>query len=609
MEKYKILRLDSCSVYQVTILLVFLLLTAGSLVTSKDLPNGIHLGKLFYFYGSILLSGVLFLIIILKEQLKPMPFNWLDCLVLLSIAYTIFRVKPADKVFWCDDDFLVSCCLVPTYVIYKWLTQNPSSSKVSAVILICIGSIQALMGIAQKLHVINSHNPYFSVVGFYNNPNTFAMYLVAILPFAIVPLFASRSVRGMMFLYTITTTIMVLGIIMSESRTVIVITAIIVFILVFEKLKKVNIFVKNNVSLILFVLLFGILFSAYHISILNISSLRGRLLIWKITTNMISENFIFGVGKGQYHVEYLNYQAEYFDTKDLNELSSQYIYLADDSKFAFNEFLEVFAELGLIGILMYGGVIVFAILIILERNRRDILVRSAGFLILAIALSGTMSYPLSILHILLLLLFAFAILSSSLTNRVFHIDKTVNLSLITISLVCSAYSAPYQVNRYKSLKKIKAFSSIVYMFPEEGVELYKKFYDKLKYDSYYLSDFSNKLLFAQKYYQCIEVLNRTQLFLNNHKINEMLGKCYKAINDFERAEVEFITAINKVPNRFSPRYELMKLYIEENNIERAVETAYQIIKLNEKVPSKLTMQAKKEAINLVKEFQSIDRTR
>lgn len=87
-------------------------------------------------------------------------------------------------------------------------------------------------------------------------------------------------------------------------------------------------------------------------------SADGRILIWTVTSNIIKDYPIVGVGQDMFKAHYMDYQADYFR----NHTDSKYALVADDNKYAFNEFLNIWTENGAIGLLLFLSVLVFVFL-------------------------------------------------------------------------------------------------------------------------------------------------------------------------------------------------------------------------------------------------------
>ncbi len=73
----------------------------------------------------------------------------------------------------------------------------------------------------------------------------------------------------------------------------------------------------------------------------------GRLLIYKISFDILKDNYIKGVGVGNYKILYGKYQIDYFKN---GQYSTKELLLADNSVNAFNDYLQFFIETGLIGL-------------------------------------------------------------------------------------------------------------------------------------------------------------------------------------------------------------------------------------------------------------------
>lgn len=83
-------------------------------------------------------------------------------------------------------------------------------------------------------------------------------------------------------------------------------------------------------------------------------SADGRMLIWTVTSNIIKDYPIFGVGQDMFKAHYMDYQADYFN----NNPNSKYEMVADDNRYVFNEFLNTWTENGIIGLLLIGGLLI-----------------------------------------------------------------------------------------------------------------------------------------------------------------------------------------------------------------------------------------------------------
>jgi len=81
-------------------------------------------------------------------------------------------------------------------------------------------------------------------------------------------------------------------------------------------------------------------------------SINTRILIWKNTLQMIKDNPLLGSGIGTFKINYLNYQSNYL------QKNPNYIKYVANAKESHNEYLQIGAEMGLLGL----GIFIFIIL-------------------------------------------------------------------------------------------------------------------------------------------------------------------------------------------------------------------------------------------------------
>jgi len=82
---------------------------------------------------------------------------------------------------------------------------------------------------------------------------------------------------------------------------------------------------------------------------LDVESSRGRLMVWELSLPMIVDHPYTGLGQGRYSVEYLNYQARYFENPEHAYLK----WKAANLKQAHNEYLQAFCESGILGGILF----------------------------------------------------------------------------------------------------------------------------------------------------------------------------------------------------------------------------------------------------------------
>ena len=163
-------------------------------------------------------------------------------------------------------------------------------------------------------------------------------------------------------------------------------------------------------------------------------SADGRLLIARVSMEMVRKTPVFGCGISGFRTEYLNQQTAYFESHP----DSPYLINADDVETPFNEFLKILIEQGIIGLLLFLCLLYY----LFEKENRRIAgqVRNDVIhfsIILFILIFGLFSYPFDKLPFVVLFTFSFALLSRD-RNPVFEfrLKKMNNLRIPLLLIIC-----------------------------------------------------------------------------------------------------------------------------------------------------------------------------
>jgi len=94
-------------------------------------------------------------------------------------------------------------------------------------------------------------------------------------------------------------------------------------------------------------------------------SINTRLLMWRTTFEMIKDRPIFGSGIGAFKMNYLNYQAEFLKS------NPYYIEYSGKARDAHNDYLQMWAEIGIIGLGIFIGIILMFYSLIIDYLRKN----------------------------------------------------------------------------------------------------------------------------------------------------------------------------------------------------------------------------------------------
>lgn len=495
------------------------------------------------------------------------------------------------------------------YVIFRALTIKTFYWLLLTIVV--SGIIQAIYGNLQLLGYFSSNHSGFKLTGSFFNPGPYAGFLIAVFPTALGLYLFKEKITSKLLInidkkenLTLNTIIKylfeyipLLGIVSiflvipaTQSRAAwlaVLLGSILFFELryqiilrFFKKLSK----AKKITIITLFLLIIGSgLFGIYHF---KKGSSDGRLFIWKVSTEIIKDNPFFGVGFDRFKAHYMNYQASYFSEKG----ETIEALVADNSNYAFNEFIQIITEQGLISFVLLMFLLFFIVKASVKKENKE-----ANSIIkiglLSIGVFALFSYPMQILPIKLILVFLLGGLAILDQNKIkllqnFKITIVLKTLLICVVLTGTALSFNYIKKVDKSFKKWNlAQSNYQYGDYEEAIEEFEMAYPMLKNNGDFLMNYGKALSIYKQNKKAIEILTQSKQHLNNTIIQTAIGDAYKADKQYTKAEFAYAKAYNMIPVRFYPLYLLAKLFDESNQKVKAINIANKVLQKEIKVPS------------------------
>lgn len=347
-----------------------------------------------------------------------------------------------------------------------------------------------------------------------------------------------------------------------------------------------NFFTKyfdSNLKKILFVffVLTILSFAAYQLFELKSDSALGRVFIWSNTIDMIYDHPVTGVGYGAFHSTYQTYQATYFrENNDLNK----YFYLADDNEVAYNEFLQIWAETGIIGLALF--VVFIVSLFRCNISKHPIILPTISSLVILLV-NSLFSYTIQMLPIFILLTMYSAILTAFTSRPTLQLrNSLVTKSLMIGILSLCIYSFFHLTNRYRDERNLKLASDLV---KEDN---YSQALTKLQnsnsqlISSKYFILLNGRLLILNKQpKKAIEFLEQSKHLFSSHYHYMLLGESYSIVNDHQNAILNLQQASFIVPHLITPRFFVVKEYEKMGDINKTLFLAKETLALKEKVPS------------------------
>lgn len=308
-------------------------------------------------------------------------------------------------------------------------------------------------------------------------------------------------------------------------------------------------------------------------------SADGRILIWKISLEMVKDKPILGYGFDGFRKNYMNYQAAYLQEKQLPETINN---LADDNHHAFNEFLRIIIEQGIIGvIILFIFLTTIGYTIYKYKLYIDTVSRTIISCLTALLFFSFFSYPLSTFHINALIVILLAGLACSSQDTPIWKLQIRSISLIIpysiIFFISSVYLFSYSKANSDWLNTLKG----VYTNDNILEEARKK----LSGNPYFLSTYGKYLNKKKRYSKAASILSQSIKEYPSYYTVMELGISYKAQKKYTGAMHCFVKAMHMIPHKIKPLYFMMELYYDQKNYKSAIQLSNRILCKQPKIRS------------------------
>lgn len=438
-------------------------------------------------------------------------------------------------------------------------------------VVICI--IQALLGIVQYIGIFRTHED-FKVVGTFDNPAGFISCICAAFPLGIL-FFNSRKRWHWVGLLVV-----IIAIVLSESRTGVIALSVIGWIVCCCN-KKVHQKWKVSAAVLVVLMFVGI------VGFYKTNSANGRMLIWECSWNMIKEKPLLGHGIHAFKAHYMDYQTAYFQTHP----TSKYAMLAGNVNHPFNEFIGIWIQFGIIGVIGLA-VILFLLWKCYQRNPTS-QGKCAWLSLLAIGICAMFSYPLAYPFVWLIVLWdCFVLLSNArLSCKIPRfISNMTGCILIFWGSVLAYKLATTIQSEYQWNKNMVSMQS-----NEKKLEEYGKLMKELGNNPYFLYNYAVKLYYADLHKESLEIATKCRMYWADYDLEMLVSENYKKMSEYNDALMHFEKASLMIPVKFMPPYRMFQIYKEQKEIHKLEEMANRIVNKPVKINSPLIEQIKREA--------------
>lgn len=532
-------------------------------------------------YSSILFITIVFAIIVgISSTLLPiksyLSFTATDFVIaIITIGY-FFSHQPFDNLW--------NMASIALFFIYWMLRLTGKLNYFFLYTSILISDIILIItGYLQYIGYITSDSSFCKITGPYQNSSIYAgvlcLLMSAIIAWCLYPGYRLRYQK----LYITSVILFILSIpplLITTCRSAwlaLLLVSIIMYCThspqIIKRTMKWSLFhIKlGTIGLVLLTTIF-----IYGLYILKKDSVDGRLLIWKVTLQMIKDKPITGFGSDGFISNYMFYQASYLKSNG----SDREKFLAGNNHIVYNEPLRFTVEYGLLGLLLYIGIVHM----VLKKQKTNISILLARSVLMSGVIWGFFSYPGNAFPVLVIIMLAFLVtimnkkrkyIKHKSSINVLKSIRLLNLSISCIFLISGIYIYHNHHIFFNSLKlihenKIENFisecSKLERIMKNETFfwMIYCKALEREKYDCLLLEKITN----WERLYPCSDVYI-------------MKGDLLQRMQKNDQAEDAYWLAHYMVPSRQKARSRLALLYKKEGLMDDALVLVHDI--LSEKV--------------------------
>lgn len=476
-------------------------------------------------------------------------------------------------------------------------TVKPVLQEIIPLILLIWGINEATYGWLQLYNFCESNNSLYKITGTFQNPGPYSGYLAILIPIATYNIL-NPPVRNMLlnaaskyisWIYVfLAVTILPAG--MSRASWLATIAGTTIVMAFHYKLsRRFKIYYYRHRKAVLFsalILTLFLLIAGTGLYQMKKDSADGRLLMWKITTHIISEHPLTGVGTGNFAGAYGQAQAQYFAAGDA---TYQEKYVAGSPEYGFNEFLQITTENGFIGFLLFLGVIILAFRNTIKNKQIGLAGSLTTFLIFA-----CFSYPFSVIQLNILFIVLLALTNIPPLQYKKQQCFFIGLMLLILLIPLIHYGKEWK-HRQKAMEQWGEEQTYYNMdIYDETVNNYRKLYRPLCDEPQFLYELGQCLSKTRFYEESNLILKEGAKFSADPMFWNIMGKNYQAMCRYSEAEKCFLHAYNMIPHRLYPLYLLAQLYFHSDQAEKGIMTAKRLIAQKPKIMSPAVEEMKAE---------------
>ncbi|MBN1221638.1 MAG: O-antigen ligase family protein [Candidatus Aminicenantes bacterium] len=531
-------------------------------------PAYLSLGTIEFAFGVVFVFiSSIFVFTCLKYRNDPLDVHLLDILYGIIVIMTVLSFFVFSKqLLMIHHVFTVFAVFILYLLVRVSYTRHIfHRRKLLVSFFVIIAVVEALLGIMQFLSRSEMRGHFFNV-------NYFAMYIALNIPLALVLLWErKRRLPDLILLYLV---LGILGfvVLLSQCRTAyasLVITLLLMVSVRYQDrlkpvLQRSSVYFRcvwGAVSVVFLSLIAALFFFLKPLSTV------GRLLVWRISWNIFSDNPIFGIGYANFPSIYNLYQGRFFDRgmgTEMERLSAFFI------PYAYNDYIESAVVFGIIGLIPLA---VFWFLILKKvksafRKEHDLNLGMAGVILLYMIMAFFYS-PGQILPMQLLFAVCLACVVSRNLKGGIKIELK-NKHLLSVSVLSFFTAVALFPTFYKQFRGEQDWSRARILCREghdyDALKIYERVYPSLKWDGFFVHQHGKLLSDTGYTAKAIHCFEQGKEFWPNPYLLEDLAIAYERCGNLDQAIKNASLASNILPWRLTSMSLLMDFYYKKKDI-------------------------------------------
>jgi O-antigen polymerase len=236
-------------------------------------------------------------------------------------------------------------------------------------------------------------------------------------------------------------------------------------------------------------------------------------------------------------------------------------------------------------------------------NTKYLLIAATG--IAGLSLMSMVNFTILTVPVMsIFILYAAIIIYTTSQPGTISINKTIikiaAVSLITTGLMLGVKTAKTAYSQHTIHNAVNLAVDKQY---DEAISTLEEVAENYRANADYYQTLGNSNYFNGNKAAALAAYKKAAEYTSTPDLYQQMGNCYTAMQQYNEAVMQYEMAKNIQPNRITPRYLLMTVYIKLRDSANTLRLAKEILLIEEKVPSPQVTKYKQTATDIIKKLQ------